>query len=77
MAYASRLKQQIAEGKIIVAPGAPDSITARLVQQAGFDAVYMTGFGATASRLGTPDIGLLSQTEMTEHARNIDRKSVV
>lgn len=73
MAYASRLKQQIAEGKIIVAPGAPDSITARLVQQAGFDAVYMTGFGATASRLGTPDIGLLSQTEMTEHARNMVR----
>ncbi|MDW6058536.1 isocitrate lyase/PEP mutase family protein [Streptomyces sp. FXJ1.4098] len=58
---------------IVRAPGAPDSVTARLVQAAGFPAVYMTGFGATASRLGTPDIGLLSQTEMTEHARNMTR----
>lgn len=56
-----------------MAPGAPDSLTARLVEKAGFPAVYMTGFGATASRLGTPDIGLLSQTEMTEHARNMAR----
>ncbi|MEV7091014.1 isocitrate lyase/PEP mutase family protein [Streptomyces sp. NPDC093085] len=58
---------------IVSAPGAPDSLTARLVQAAGFPAVYMTGFGATAGRLGTPDIGLLSQTEMTEHARNMTR----
>ncbi|MFJ2112386.1 MULTISPECIES: oxaloacetate decarboxylase [unclassified Streptomyces] len=58
---------------IVVAPGAPDSVTARLVQAAGFGAVYLTGFGATASRLGTPDIGLLTQTEMTEHARNMTR----
>jgi len=43
------------------------------VQQAGFNAVYMTGFGATATRLGAPDIGLLTQTEMTEHARNMTR----
>ncbi|MFD9482660.1 oxaloacetate decarboxylase [Streptomyces sp. NPDC059991] len=62
------------EGReIVLAPGAPDSITARLVEAAGFPAVYMTGFGATASRLGMPDIGLLSQTEMTEHARNMTR----
>jgi len=77
MSYASILKQQMTQGKIIVAPGAPDSIIARLVQQAGFDAVYMTGFGATASRIGTPDIGLLSQTEMTEHARNMVRATTI
>ncbi|MFJ9850218.1 oxaloacetate decarboxylase [Streptomyces sp. NPDC101150] len=58
---------------IVPAPGAADSITARIVAAAGFPAVYMTGFGATASRLGMPDIGLLSQTEMTEHARNMAR----
>ena len=56
-----------------MAPGAADSITARLVQKAGFPAVYMTGFGATASRLGMPDIGLLTQTEMTTHARDMVR----
>ncbi|MER6076257.1 isocitrate lyase/PEP mutase family protein [Streptomyces sp. NPDC001817] len=58
---------------LVVAPGAADSITARIVESAGFPAVYMTGFGATACRLGMPDIGLLSQTEMTEHARNMTR----
>lgn len=70
---AKRLRQAIASGTIVMAPGAPDSLTARLVEKAGFPAVYMTGFGATASRLGTPDIGLLTQTEMTEHARNMTR----
>ena len=56
-----------------MAPGAADALTARLVEQAGFPAVYMTGFGATASRLGTPDIGLLTQTEMATHARDMVR----
>lgn len=69
----ARLRALIASGEIVMAPGAPDSINARLVEQAGFPAVYMTGLGATASRLGTPDIGLLTQTEMTEHARNMVR----
>lgn len=67
------LKGLLAAGEIVLAPGAADAVTARLVQAAGFPAVYMTGFGATASRLGMPDVGLLSQTEMTEHARNMTR----
>lgn len=70
---AGQLQRLIASGQIVMAPGAPDALTARLVQRAGFPAVYMTGFGATASRLGTPDIGLLSQTEMTTHARDMAR----
>lgn len=74
---AARLRALIASGEIVMAPGAPDSISARLVEQAGFPAVYMTGLGATASRLGTPDIGLLTQTEMTEHARNMVRTTGV
>ncbi len=56
-----------------MAPGAADALTARLVEQAGFPAVYMTGFGATASRLGCPDVGLLTQTEMATHARDMVR----
>lgn len=73
MNQAAALKALLASGRIVAAPGAPDSLTARLIERAGFPAIYMTGFGATASRLGTPDIGLLSQTEMTEHARNMAR----
>jgi len=70
---ASQLKEQLASGRIVVAPGAYDALSARLVERAGFPAVYMTGFGATAARLGQPDIGLLSQTEMTTHARDMVR----
>ncbi|UNK40563.1 isocitrate lyase/PEP mutase family protein (plasmid) [Shinella sp. H4-D48] len=73
MNEAQNLRRLLEGGRIIAAPGAPDSLSARLVQRAGFEAVYMTGFGATATRLGTPDIGLLTQTEMTEHARNMTR----
>lgn len=68
-----QLRQRLKAGGIIAAPGAPDSLTARLIEQAGFEAIYMTGFGATASRLGRPDIGLLTQTEMTTHARDMAR----
>ncbi|MEU6979376.1 isocitrate lyase/PEP mutase family protein [Streptomyces sp. NPDC046371] len=71
------MKGLLAAGEIVLAPGAADAVTARLVEAAGFPAVYMTGFGATASRLGMPDVGLLSQTEMTEHARNMTRAVTV
>ena len=73
MSAAVTLRTRLAQPKIVVAPGAPDSLTARLVQQAGFDATYMTGFGATSVRLGTPDLGLLTLTEMADHARNMAR----
>lgn len=67
------LKNLISSGRLVRAPGAYDALTARLVQRAGFEAVYMTGFGATASRIGQPDIGLLTQTEMCTHARDMVR----
>ena len=70
---AQRLKQLLDTGHIVQAPGAYDALSARLVERAGFEAIYMTGFGATAARLGQPDIGLLSQTEMTTHARDMVR----
>jgi len=70
---AEQLKQLLAAGAIVQAPGAYDALSARLAQRAGFEAIYMTGFGATASRLGQPDIGLLTQTEMTTHARDMTR----
>ncbi|MEH3143780.1 MAG: isocitrate lyase/PEP mutase family protein [Methylobacterium frigidaeris] len=72
MTQAARLRTLMGQG-IVMAPGASDALAARLVERAGFPAVYMTGFGATASRLGLPDLGLMSQTEMTEHARIMTR----
>ncbi|MBK1836693.1 isocitrate lyase/PEP mutase family protein [Azospirillum sp. YIM B02556] len=73
MNSAKTLKQLLGRGEIVMAPGAQDALTARLVQAAGFPALYMTGFGATAVRLGTPDLGLMTQTEMTTHARDMAR----
>jgi 2-methylisocitrate lyase-like PEP mutase family enzyme len=73
MTAADALRSRLVAGGIISAPGAPDALAARLIERAGFEAIYMTGFGATASRLGQPDIGLLTQTEMTTHARDMVR----
>lgn len=65
------LRSHLATDRCLAAPGAADCLTARLVEKAGFGAVYMTGLGATAVRLGTPDLGLLTATEMADHARSM------
>jgi len=66
-----RLRELVTAGAPLVAPGAYDALSARLIEQAGFDAVYMTGFGTTASLIGRPDVGLLSGAEMVDNARRI------
>src|SRR4029077_16526356 len=55
---------------MVVAPGAYDCITARLIERAGFDVVYMTGAG-TAATLGYPDFGLVTMSEMVGNAARI------
>ncbi|HLG69727.1 MAG TPA: isocitrate lyase/PEP mutase family protein [Chloroflexota bacterium] len=55
----------------VVAPGAYDALSARLIEAAGFPAVYMTGFGTSASYLGRPDVGLMTMAEMVDQARRI------
>jgi carboxyvinyl-carboxyphosphonate phosphorylmutase len=76
-AGARRLRQLLAAGEPILAPGVYDALGARLVEQAGFDAVYMTGFGSAASLLGRPDVGLLTMSEMVDNARRISRACAV
>ncbi len=68
---AARLRELLASGQTIVAPGAFDPLAARLVEEAGFPAVYMTGFGTSAALLGRPDVGLLTMTEMAGNAGRI------
>ncbi len=58
-------------GQMVLAPGCYDALGARLVEEAGFPAVYMTGFGSAASRLGRPDVGLMTLPEMVDNARRI------
>ena len=62
----------LAEAKdILVLPGAYDALSAKLAEAAGFDAVYMTGYGQSASKLGAPDVGLMTMSEMAERAKDI------
>ena len=63
-----RLRARLADGKIVVAPGIYDSYGARFVAEAGFEAVYMTGNGVSASLLGRPDVGLIDLTLLSQHA---------
>jgi carboxyvinyl-carboxyphosphonate phosphorylmutase len=68
----ARLRELLAAGTgPVVAPGSYDALSARLIEQAGFDVVYMTGFGTTASLIGRPDVGLLGGAEMIDNARRI------
>jgi carboxyvinyl-carboxyphosphonate phosphorylmutase len=61
----------IKTGDMVLAPGCYDPLGARLVEEAGFPAVYMTGFGTAAGRLGRPDVGLITLSEMVDNARQI------
>ena len=67
----SQLRELLAADEPVLAPGAYDALSARLVAEAGFPAVYMTGFGTAASLLGRPDVGLLTMTEMVDQARRM------
>ena len=66
-----RLRELLAGPDPILAPGVFDGLGARLVEEAGFPAVYMTGFGTAAALLGRPDVGLLTMSEMVENAARI------
>ncbi len=68
MRTTTRLRALLAGSDLLVAPGAYDALSARLIAQAGFSAVYMTGFGTAASVLGQPDVGLLTMSEMVSRA---------
>jgi 2-methylisocitrate lyase-like PEP mutase family enzyme len=72
MTQASKLRAALREPGMLIAPGAYDGLTAMLVAQAGFPAVYMTGAGTSVSH-GYPDFGLLTATEMVANAARMVR----
>jgi len=67
----ARFRELLRQPEPVLLPGCYDALGARLIEQAGFDAVYMTGFGAAASLLGRPDVGLLGLSEMADQARRV------
>jgi 2-methylisocitrate lyase-like PEP mutase family enzyme len=66
-----RLRELIGSSPPVLAPGCYDALSARLVEEAGFPAAYMTGFGTSAGYLGRPDVGLMTMAEMVDNARRI------
>ena len=71
MAAGSDLRTLLDRGELLTVPGCSDALGARLIEQAGFAAAYMTGFGTSATLLGRPDVGLLSGAEMSANAGRI------
>jgi 2-methylisocitrate lyase-like PEP mutase family enzyme len=67
---AQKLRQLLAEAQIAVMPGCFDALSAKLVADAGFRVTFMSGFAVSAARLGLPDTGLISFTEMLDSLRN-------
>lgn len=65
------LRRRLESSNIITMPCAFDALSAKLIEQAGFDVSFMSGFGVSAARLGLPDTGLITMAEMVDQGRNI------
>ncbi len=65
------LRDMLKADKIIVAPGAHNCVSARIIEKVGFKAVYATGYGASASQISQADVGLMTMTEMVSHMHNL------
>ncbi len=65
------IKELMARGELVQAPGVYDALSAKIVEARGFNAVYMTGYGTSAGQLGLPDLGFITMTEMVLNAGRI------
>src|SRR5258708_29704686 len=65
------LRAKLEERRGLLVPGAANALAARIVEDLGFEAVYLTGAGATNSFLGLPDLGFISLTEIAQHTAAI------
>lgn len=70
-APAETVRRLLAKGNTINMPGVFDAMSARLAEQAGFDVLFISGYSVSASRLGMPDFGYLTQTEIADTARSV------
>ena len=68
MKATTKLRELLGGDGIVAAPGAYDCLTARIIEREGFPAVYMTGAGTSISRIGYPDLGLATASEMLANA---------
>jgi len=71
---AQRIRELVSKGAVLM-PGLYDALTARIAARVGFDVVFVSGYSVSATRLGEPDFGFVTQTEMAEAARAVCRVS--
>jgi 2-methylisocitrate lyase-like PEP mutase family enzyme len=74
---AARLRRRLQQPGILIMPGCHDAISARLIEEAGFEIGFMSGFAVSASRLGMPDTGLISYGELVDQGTNICRAATI
>src|SRR5438552_17336660 len=77
MSSTKRLRQLLSGPGVIRSLGAHDVFTARLVEAAGLETVFLGGFGTSASLLGLPDVGLITLTEMTDAVRRMAQRVAI
>jgi 2-methylisocitrate lyase-like PEP mutase family enzyme len=68
-----RLRALLSRPGILVMPGCHDAMSARLIEEAGFELGFMSGFAVSAARLGMPDAGLISYSELVDQGQNVCR----
>jgi 2,3-dimethylmalate lyase len=68
------LRERLASDEILACPGVHDPLTAAVADSVGFDAIYMTGYGTSLSKIGYPDAGFITMPEMIENAANIQER---
>ncbi|HEX7745811.1 MAG TPA: isocitrate lyase/phosphoenolpyruvate mutase family protein [Micromonosporaceae bacterium] len=71
MTPAGWLRRRVAAGPLLVCPGAANALTARVIEECGFEAVYVTGAGIANTYLGAPDVGLVTLSELAGHVAAI------
>lgn len=72
--HGSTLREHLATDELLVCPGVHDPLTAAIADHVGFDAMYMTGYGTSLSKIGYPDAGFITMPEMIENAKNIQER---
>jgi 2-methylisocitrate lyase-like PEP mutase family enzyme len=70
---AEQLRKRLSQPRILIMPGCHDAMSARLIEEAGFEIGFMSGFAVSAARLGMPDAGLISYGELVDQGANICR----
>ena len=71
MSSAAKLRELISQDRLLIAPGAPNALTAILIEEAGFPVVYVSGAGVANTQLGVADVGLVSLRELVDQVRYV------